>query len=356
MYRALLPEPFTREVPVEEKATCASCAMCPESASNVVESFDGANNLFRPDTKCCTYHPKLPNYLVGALLSDESPALAEGRRRMLGRIESKVAIDPQWVKPPARYALLYRNAHDAFGRASALRCPFFHEGGCSIWPYREAVCSTFFCKHVSGLDGRKLWMSAKTYLSLIEIQLTRYVLMELLPDYLARGRDKPEPEGRLGAGELDEAPPSPEVHRARWGEWAGREVELYRRSFEIVRALSAADVERILGLDGTVELLRLERLHARATRPGVPARAKFNPRATVKWLPDGSVGLGAYSEYEAIALPGPAYGLLVQFTGREPTETVRARLREKEQADLADELLISLYQQRILVDADDPDA
>src|SRR4051812_33316367 len=189
LYRPLLPVLFDREVPVEEKATCRNCAMCPGGSAQIVEPADGQSHLFRPDTKCCTYEPKLPNYLIGALLSDDSPELAEGRRRMEARIDGGVGVTPQWLKPPARYALLYQNARNAFGRAASLRCSFYLEGGCSIWPYREAVCSTFFCKHVAGLDGRKLWMSAKTYLSILEIQLARYTLLQLYPDYLAQGRD-----------------------------------------------------------------------------------------------------------------------------------------------------------------------
>src|SRR6476661_2494548 len=85
LYRTRVAAVFDREIPRETKATCDDCAMCDQSRA--VPSVDGLNRLFRPDTKCCTYHPKLPNYLVGALLSDEDPAMAEGRRR----IEEKFA-------------------------------------------------------------------------------------------------------------------------------------------------------------------------------------------------------------------------------------------------------------------------
>jgi len=68
LYADLFPDFFRKEVPAETKATCAWCAMCPSSASGAVESVDGVSRLFRPDTKCCTYYPKLPNYLVGAIL------------------------------------------------------------------------------------------------------------------------------------------------------------------------------------------------------------------------------------------------------------------------------------------------
>ena len=68
-----------------------------------------------------------------------------------------------------------------------------------------------------------------------------------------------------------------------------------------------------------------------------------------------SPAAGDVRRFTGVALPGPAYALLVQFTGREPTEKVRARLRTEQHADLADELLIALHQQRILLDADAAD-
>ena len=95
----------------------------------------------------------------------------------------------------------------------------------------------------------------------------------------------------------------------------------------------------------------LETLHRDAVAPELPKVLKLNPEATVKWLPDGNVALGAYSEYDAVALPGLAYALIVEFTGREPVEAVRQRLREEKQADLHDDILIELFRHRILIDA-----
>jgi hypothetical protein len=353
LYEGLLPDVFRRELPAETKATCASCAMCASSGRNLVESVDGVSRLFRPDTKCCTYHPRLPNYLVGALLADGSAEMAEGRRRIREKIERRIGITPQWVKPPAKYELLYQNARQAFGRSPSLLCPYYEkqQGSCTLWAYREAVCSTFFCKYVAGADGRKLWMTLKTWLSLAEIHLSRYAVLQLYPDFLLDGRGRTAPTaGVLTAEELDDSPPRAREYAALWGDRVGHEAEFYQSCFELVRSLSAADLERFLGLDGTIELAILERLHQVAVSPGLPKVLAFNPDATVKWLPDGSVALGAYNEYDAVALPGAAYGLLVEFTGREPVQAVRQRLREEKQADLHEDILLELYRHRILVD------
>ena len=355
VYRTLFPGFFRNEVPVETKATCASCAMCQTSAPGAVESVDGVNRFFRPDTKCCTYHPRLPNYLIGGLLGDDNPGLAEGQRRVRERIASRMGVTPQWIKTPAKYNLLYNSSRQFFGRSLSMRCPYYVEnnpaGNCSIWAYREAVCSTFYCKYVAGADGRKFWMTLKTYLTLAEIQLSRYTALKLLPEYILAGRDKPEPAGVLSAEDLDDKALPDKEYAELWGSWAGREEELYRKSYALVSALTAEDFEKIIGLDGVVEQTVLEKHYRAVTAPELPRVLKFNPSATVQWLPDGNLALGSYSEHDAVALPGAAYELLVEFTGKEPVSAVRQRLREQKQADLGEDVLLELYRHRILTDA-----
>lgn len=347
LYEALLPPLFSREVPKERKATCDSCAMC---AAGCQTSDAGP---FRPDTKCCTFHPRLPNYLVGALLADGDESMAEGRARVRARIASRVAVTPQWLRPPARYDLLYQSARNAFGRSQALRCPFYESaaGACTIWRYREGVCSTYFCKHVAGADGQKLWMSVKTYLALVERQLSRFALLQVAPELVYATLDAPaRAPGTLELADLEETAPREADYRAQWQAFAGREEALYVACFEAVRPLSAADLERLLGLDGQVQLGALERRYEAALRPKLPTRPRLNPAATIKHLPDGTVGVGAYSDNDALALPREAFALLLEFRGEEPTEALRQRLRETRGADFDDETLLVLHQHRVLID------
>ncbi|HEU4403928.1 MAG TPA: hypothetical protein VFS43_01340 [Polyangiaceae bacterium] len=354
LYRGLFPAFFEGEQPAEAKATCGSCAMSDAARHGRVEPVDGVRRLFRSDTKCCTYHPRLPNYLVGALLAGDEAALAEGRRRVRERLAGRVGVTPQWLKAPATYSLLYSHGRGAFGRAESLVCPYFDRqgGGCTVWAYREAVCSTFFCKYVAGADGIAFWTSLKTYLTIVELQLSRYALFRLYPEYILAGHDRPDPEGGpLSAEDLDGAPPPEGAYRRLWGEWAGREEAFYLAAHDAVRALARADFERVMGLDGDLTLAVLERRRAAALSPALPERLRFNPDATVKWLDDGSVALGAYSGYDAVALPGEAYALLVAFRGDEPVKAVRERLRQTRGADLDDEVLLVLYRHRVLVDA-----
>jgi hypothetical protein len=351
LYRAKLAAPFDREVPEERKATCASCAMLEGACGSApVRPVDGIPRFFRADTKCCTFHPRLPNYLVGAILADGDPAGAEGRRRISARVASRVGVTPQWLHPPRAFTLLYDHSRHAFGRAGGLRCPYYEPGAgaCTIWRHREAVCSTYFCKYVAGEDGRRFWTAVKELVSLVEIQLARLALLELFPEALDEPPRAAEP---LGPEDIDGAAPPSAEHAARWGRWAGREEAFYRACHEVARGVDAARLEALLGLDGAISRRAVERALDAMTRGALPEVLKLDPGATVQWLPDGSVALGAYSGLEAVALPGAAYRLLVRFTGDEPVEAVRARLRAEEQADLADEVLLELYRQRVLVDA-----
>lgn len=352
LYRALLPELFAREVPAERKATCSSCAMCGGGGLHVVESVDGPSRLFRPDTKCCTFHPRLPNYLLGALFADPDPALDAGRARLRQKLERRVGVSPMWITAPAKFELMYQNSRKSFGRAGALLCPYFEQDGglCTIWKYRDAVCSTFFCKHVAGADGRNFWMGVKSYLARAELNLARMAALELLPDVVLDNKDRLR-EGPLSADDLDDRPPPEREYTALWGTWAGQEETYYRRCFEVVSGITREQLTAAMGLDGRIELAQLERFYERATHTKLADRLQLNASATVKWLPDGSVALASYSEYDAIALPGTAYPLLVAFTGSEPVAAVRERLRSERGADLGDEVLAVLYQHRILIEA-----
>jgi Fe-S-cluster containining protein len=352
LYGDLLGDPFGEEVPPEWKATCASCAMLEGSCSApAVAPVDGRSRFFRPDTKCCTFHPRLPNYLVGAILAGDDPAQAEGRRRLEARIASRVGVTPEWLHPPRTFTLLYDGSRGAFGRARGLRCPFYEvdAGGCTIWAHRDAVCSTYFCKYAAGADGRRLWTAVKELVSLVEIQLARGALLILAPELLDREPGmRPASPAPAGPEDIDGAPPPAGDYAAAWGDWGGRERELYAACHDYVRGLRARDLDALLGLDGHLGRRAVRRALEAVRTPALPPVLRLDPGATVAWLPDGSVALGAYSELEAVALPGDAYRLLTRFTGDAPVSEVRARLRAEDHADLSEEVLLELYRQRVL--------
>ena len=208
LYHPLLPDVFDVLAPTEQKATCASCAMCPPKDAPAPAADV---TYFRPDAKCCTYEPRLPSYLVGAILADERPDLAEGRSRIRAKIAARSGTTPQWIAPPAKREVLFGAAwRNAFGRSLVLLCPYFarDSGLCTIWRHREAVCSTFFCKYDAAADGQQFWGSVRALVGYVERVVSLYVTRELLPGY------QPQTDSDLTLEELEDRPPSGAPGRA----------------------------------------------------------------------------------------------------------------------------------------------
>lgn len=343
VYRELLPSFFDTAPPAEEKATCGSCAMCPPPGTSAPDGVA----FFRPDVKCCTYHPTLANYLVGALFRDPDPALEEGRRRMRARIASRIGITPRWVAAPRKYKLLWEASRErAFGRSLLLRCPYYvEEGGlCSIWRHREADCSTFFCKYDAGADGQAFWRGLNSYLTVVETALTRHALSQVAPEL-----DWPdEPAGKLTVEDLEDRGPHPALYAAGWGAWEGREQELYARCHEVVSAVRAGDLPSLAGEEHGERLERLIALHARALSGALPERLVLDPELPLHPAGEGAIAVG-YSRYEPVFLSQPLLAVLGTLTRDEPVQAAQARLRAEE-IDLTDELLRTLHQARILIE------
>lgn len=72
IYAHLLSPFFDQPAVTESRATCNDCAMCDKG-----QAAPGVIAFFRPDVKCCSYHPRLTNYLLGAMLADTSRLFAE---------------------------------------------------------------------------------------------------------------------------------------------------------------------------------------------------------------------------------------------------------------------------------------
>ena len=222
--QAALPE----GVPLEQAATCASCAMATEPPRD--DDHEQERTVFDPLMKCCSFLPRVPNYLVGQLLADESPEVAVGRAAMLRRIDDGVGVTPMGVGRSRAYNALYSGA--TFGRAIALRCPYqTDEGRCGMWRHREATCSTWYCKHEHGHPGRRFWSALQSFMWFIEHQLARDCAAALgyHDDALAAigvpGKDQPSEQRSIE--DLD-VTAHPAFYHALWGAWDERQEEYYR--------------------------------------------------------------------------------------------------------------------------------
>ena len=202
-------------------------------------SHPAHGDAFRSDTKCCTYFPQLPGYLVGAILADFGPGMAEGKRRIRARIDSRVGVTPQWVTRPRKLGLVMQHG-DGFGRATSLRCPYFDtsnlEDSCTIWRHREAVCLTYHCKFEGGQRGFDFWSALKYYLGFVQQRLASasvHAVAGALSEPVVR-RDE------LTLEDVEDMPPLALDYARWWGAWEGREAELYVRCHDWVLALTPA--------------------------------------------------------------------------------------------------------------------
>ena len=342
IYTPLLPAFFDTPAPEESKATCGDCAMCPPKGA---PSGEGVV-YFRPDAKCCTYFPRLPNYLVGAVFRD--PEVAEGQRRLRARIAGRIGVTPRWVAPSHKYSLLHEASREAgFGRSTALLCPYFERDGglCTIWKHREADCSTFFCKYTAGADGRFFWRNVDAYLRRVEAKLAAHAASTLAPASI----EPPGPGARITLEELEDRTPS--AYGAYWGAWEGREDAFYVACHDLVAALSREDFDRLTA--APEELGALEAAHRSLASPALPTHLVLNTDEPPRPV-DGGVLVATYSRYEPIKLSPDLLDALRELGPTETVAEVRARLLREQGADLPEDMLAALYQLRVLVRPEGP--
>lgn len=346
IYKDLLSPELDKPAVIEERADCARCEMCDKGTMPPgVEAV-----YFRPDTKCCTYHPSLANFLVGAILRDATPEMAEGQRRLRERITSRIGVTPYCLAPPAKYLLLYRASKGtAFGRSLALRCPFLTDDSrCSIWRHRESICSTFFCKYDEGEAGVRFWKAFKAYLALVESTLAVWATR-------AVARDVKQPETKddvITVEDLEDRPPREETYAQIWGTWVGREEEFYIACFNKVRNLTRQQFAKLIDdtPKGRAALLELRSAYVMLSTPKIPERLAINQKMRRLPIANGVAVTTTYNSYDSMVLEKDLWDVLERFSYDTTVADLRKRLLEEEGLEFADELLVHLTRHGILVE------
>lgn len=245
LYHNFLPDFIFEKSPSEKVATCGNCP----------QTF--AKNSTSINTKCCIYYAQLPNYLIGGLLSDKINQLDFGKASAMSIIESRLGVSPYGFRKPIWYRQLYNATRPENGHKRTqsekeiLRCPFYdEEGHCSIWPYREHGCSTFFCFSVGGSSGQNFWNHLNKYLKTTERKLAQYAAKQLSCTFSFA--DNWSGEESQGA---DDATKNINEKRYKqlWSGWQGTEKAFYIASFELIKNLSKKEYQNIMGDEWTIE-------------------------------------------------------------------------------------------------------
>lgn len=340
------------EIPTEREATCDDCAMCAGPDSAPAQSL----TFFSPDTKCCTYQPSLPNFLVGRIVSDTSPEAAAGRETVEARMAARVGVTPLGVRCPPTYSLLYHyGATRGFGHSRSMRCPhYLEEGGrCGVWRHRSAVCATWFCKHVRGAVGRHFWNLLYRLLTAIENDLAWWCVLELgmgrnLEPLLAPSE---QPSGiELSAADLDQTA-DVEAYRLVWADWSGREAAFYTECGRLVDALTWDEVSSIVGPETRALATLAKRAYQDLLDTTLPARLKVGPFRVLS-SDRSTTQIASYSGNDPLAVPTEVVPCFSLFDGRPKREVVR-EIESKHHLRFTDGFLRKLTDFNVLVSGGD---
>jgi hypothetical protein len=325
-----MDEILAAPVPDETVATCHDCAMCRPDAVAAPVSF-------RPELKCCTYVPDLPNFIVGRILLDDDPASAAGRATVVERIRAGICVTPLGLGRPYELQRLYAEiAPSRFGRAPELRCPHYQpdSGDCGIWQNRNAICTTWFCKHSRGALGKRFWMACRDLLLRAEAALASWCQLEM-------GFER----------ELNEA-----GRQSAWASWSQREEEYYR---ECARRLGEPNWAEVVARSGPELQGHVRGVQAAfatlVSQEPLPAALQLRPVEVFPLPSGGRCGVVGYGGFDPLAIPVTLFRSLRRFDGRPTAEAVES-IRAADGLRLSEGLVRKLVDFEILAPVPDEPA
>lgn len=241
---------------VEKAATCDDCLRSRDKRFSYT---------YKSHLKCCTFHPYLPNYAVGALL--EMPVQTKGIQEIHRKISAHEFNLPIGLLAPYDYQFKFLTKEESdFGNDETLLCPYYDQDGnrCSIWQYRGVVCTSFYCRSDHGQNGLKFWTVLSDYLSYVEMALAEECLVQL--DFSPRDLSNQLEylnKRDFEADEVSQKIIAPTQMKQLWNGYTDS-IEFYKKCFAIVKKIDRNQFKEILGQQGlALEKEVLEYAHRR---------------------------------------------------------------------------------------------
>ncbi len=283
----------------EAAADCSNCVMVPPQVPA------DHPRAFNPDTRCCTYYPDLPNFLIGRALAGEgAQAMAAELLACGSRLSAWGIEQPQDVPNPTG---------ERYGRDLSARCPYWVGGqhACAIWAERNGVCRTWFCRYDQGRAGRQRWYRLMLLLEWIETALANIC---------------------VEAGQ----PPTGDVSEATWHQWFAWCADF----------VSTVGVDQIRGVyDDIIEGRVNDVREAVAARP-VDLPDVVVPDITRATGTADGLALEGYSSFDWVDIPT---GGLRLFTAMDGVRTWREAARTSDiDTGVAEAMVRELYRIDIL--------
>lgn len=165
IWRAMMPAALLDlRFPDERNATCMNC---PKSC------HDG----WRPDYRCCTYHPRISNFLLGLACRT-----AEGERAVDELLERGMVLPEGMHGSPRQWLDFVDDEYqDLYGKSQKVLCPMLDptNGHCRVHAFRNSVCSTYFCTKDQGHAGELFWSQIQTLGTQLEMRLAQWALRQV---------------------------------------------------------------------------------------------------------------------------------------------------------------------------------
>ncbi len=350
LYASWMRELLGGSIPEEAEAKCSHCVMLSQDHETLYRS----GYFFDSKTKCCTYIPVLPNFLIGAILDDKEHQ-TPGRAKLEEQLKENVAANPLNLNRSLISMLLYKHVSSVmgFGRSRTIRCPFYLEGDgqCGIWRHRESTCATWFCKHVRGYTGKHFWITLQQLLAMIEKSLACWCVLEL---ELSEEAMKRLFTNFVDAYQVDLFKTSEagiglsqSVYQAIWGKWYGHEAEFYKKCAQLVKALTWKDITQICGPEARVYGNLVHLAYEQLKSEKIPPALHVGEYQVAKMESD-FVRVWSYSRLDPLDLPKVLSDILHYFNGRPVMEALKI-ISEKEDIEIDKALLRKLIDFRILL-------
>jgi Fe-S-cluster containining protein len=219
IWRAMMPASLMQlRFPDERQADCNNCPKsCYEN--------------WRVDYRCCTYHPRMSNFLLGLACHTE-----EGNRAVDDLLQRGMILPEGMHSSPRQWLdFLGDQLHDQFGKSQKVLCPMLDPstGYCRVHVFRNSVCSTYFCEKDQGSAGNVFWSQVQTLGTQIEMRLGQWALREIGFDLEASLRAMDELAPTIDQASA-EAGWHPDALKRIWGPYWGREKALLQACAAVV--------------------------------------------------------------------------------------------------------------------------
>ncbi|MCB0357276.1 MAG: hypothetical protein KDD40_09730 [Bdellovibrionales bacterium] len=205
--------------------------------------------IYLPHLKCCTFHPYIPNYAVGAILKEKG----EGANLIIEKLCKREFVLPLGVIPSWNYRIEHEfTSTTQYGRVDQLLCPFFNinEKTCHIWKYRSSSCRSYYCESKWGKKGLEYWEKYLDAFYFMEMALAQDFMLE-------QGFDWIEIEEQLdtlkeGVNTLQEGRRvlTEELHEKYWQHLLGHELEFFDFCYSNFKNFNRHDFTKVLGVQG----------------------------------------------------------------------------------------------------------